>query len=359
MLFFISEYLTNKCSYKSNGVIGQLKYLWQEKYFEDQVIQKGNLTKYEYSAYSTYDLHWVSGSFCPKTSGKYKIESRGKPCLYARFNDEQEFKQEGDFCLVGDQYYTITDRYLYANRCYPLLIGTYRKCVAEGLYSNLNDQRLDNNVATLIDCETQDCLPGYYTDTCELQNDADCNGNGEPDYGRTSDGIGCTCKRFDSNIFCEDTSKFHFPEGHRGVQFTSYYNTSRVDALHIYPNFEDLHFSESYSTIELNTILYVPQNTYLEFRLSSSLGAQLYINNELVGGELSDKYECREDDIEVLTTEKKMYNKGNYNIRIVMNSGCAIRDQFVGLEWKFYRWYKNNPPGFEDIPSRYLGTPSN
>ncbi|EAY05773.1 hypothetical protein TVAG_138420 [Trichomonas vaginalis G3] len=359
MLFLISTFITNKCSYKSNGATGVLKYLWQYYDFDDEVEDRGNFTKYELSDIHINQICWVSGSFCPKQTGEYKFEAWGKPTLYINFDFLGDEEKTYGYCEGRNQYYTKQNIKLYANRCYPLQIGQFRSCIPSGINAKLNDVIIDSSVATLMDCQTQDCLPGYYSDTCEFQTDAYCNEHGTPEYGRTSDGFGCTCTSFDSNIFCEDTSKFVFPEGRRGVSFKSYYNTSRIDASATYPDFSMHEFYESYSTIELNSILYVPQNTYLQFKLSSSLGAQLYINNELVGGSLSDKYECREDDIEVLTTEKKMYNKGNYDIRIVMNSGCAIRDQFVGLEWKFYRWYKNNPPGFEDIPSRYLGTPSN
>ncbi|EAX81776.1 hypothetical protein TVAG_526310 [Trichomonas vaginalis G3] len=114
-------------------------------------------------------------------------------------------------------------------------------------------------------------------------------------------------------------------------------------------------FSESYSTIELNSILYVPQNTDLQFQLKSIPKAELYIDGNLVVGSLDDRFDCEEKGESVVTTPRQYFTRGNHYIKIKLLPGCAMYNQCISLKWKFYRWYRNNPSDFEDIPARYLG----
>lgn len=301
---------------------------------------------------------WVAGSFCPKQTGKATLKLTSKPALYGMFDFKRmEAKYEKVFyCTI--KYYNTFEQMFYANRCYPLAMAYWATntpiCSGE-LYAELNGTRMTSETVVLQDSYTQDCLPGYYTDTCEKKNDADCNGNGSPEYGRTSGGYGCVCDKFADNIFCEDTTKNRFENP--GVKFESYYNKSRIDISTTLDDLSYTEFGESYATVEINSKLYVPQNTYLEFEFTTVPNAQLFINDEHVAGYLDDRFDCKEKKPLIYQIPKKWYTKGIYQIKIIMNSGCAMFPQGIGLKWKFHRLHKNNPQEFEDIPSRYLGIP--
>lgn len=351
LLFKISagyDYPPNECNGRSSFP-GNIKYYVQD-YDGKANDYQYHVKKYHFTPGNKYDYNWLSGSFCPKQTGTATLTLYGFPTLYYKFVDSFPYKSYSDYCVTG-----VTEKItqmFYANRCYPLAMASYTHCGDE-LKASLNDTIISSESVTLLDCYLTDCLEGYYSDTCEFHVDADCNGNGTPEDGRKSNGLGCICNRFNDNIFCEDTSKNKFNKP--GVTFKSYYNASKVDVTEHLNSFAFKEFGESYSTIELSTNLYVPQNTFLEFQLTTVPNAELYIGGEKVAGYFDQTFNCEEKNPYIYNIPKKWYKKGIYPIKIVMQSGCAIYKQGIGLKWKFHRWYKNNPPGFEEIPTRYLG----
>ncbi|EAX97596.1 hypothetical protein TVAG_162020 [Trichomonas vaginalis G3] len=335
------------CSSQSNGNLGVLNYYDHDDHYVGKVT-----SYYRKSSSNSHHWHWIAGSFCPKVSGYYEIKSKAWPAIYTKFVNQHQ-KDRGDECTGWKE--KSFNQYLYANRCYPYTIADENNCVTDRIEGYLNGTLIDSTSTTIMDCYTEDCLPGYYTDTCSQYNDAYCNEHGSLEYGRESDGLGCTCNSFSDNIFCEDTSQYVFPEGKRGVVYTSYYNDSTTDSYQVYEDFSMKEFSESYSTIELNSILYVPQNTDLQFQLKSIPKAELYIDGNLVVGSLDDRFDCEEKGESVVTTPRQYFTRGNHYIKIKLLPGCAMYNQCISLKWKFYRWYRNNPSDFQDIPARYLG----
>lgn len=348
-LFTITRSLDNpgeSCSSQSEGNYGYINY------YEDSTYKK-KLESYYHNG-NKYDWNWAIGSVCPLTTGSHTIHVEAYPALQSSF-DGEDYVDKGDWCS-GTQSHDFT-KTLYAHRCYPLMIADYTNCIfGVNLHGYIDGNLITNTTATILDCLKSDCMKGYYTDTCEKQVDAFCNGNGSPEYGRDSSGIGCVCTSHGSNLFCEDTSQYAFPAGSRGVKFTSYYNSSRNDNSATYDDFTTKEFYESYTTIELNSVLWQPQNSDMQFQLTSVPNAELYIDGTLVGGSLSDQYGCEELEQTVITTTKQYLKRGRHTIKIVMKPGCAMFPQSIRLQWMFYRWYSNNPTGFEDIPARYLGT---
>lgn len=336
------------CSSQSNGNLGYLKYYVDGDY-------SSQYTSY-YQSGNKYDWNYVAGSFCPKQAGQTTIRAQAYPALQAMFIDSS-ISNTGTKC-TGTKTYDWS-AYLYAHRCYPLSIGDYTNCLSGVyLYGYINGTLIDNTSTTIMDCYTTDCLPGYYTDTCEKEVDAYCNGHGTPEYGRTSDGMGCVCTSYTDNIFCEDTSQYHFASGKRGVQLRSYYDSSKIDYTATYDDFSYQEIGESYATVEIRSQLYVPQNTMLQFQLGSVPNAQLYVDGVLLAGSLGEQFACEEGSFTTVETANVTYTRGIHNVVIKMNSGCAIYNQAYELKWKFYRWYSNNPTGYEDIPARYLGLPT-
>lgn len=344
-----------QCSSQSNGNIGQLSY------YHNNEFQK-KVTEYHHSAGDREDVkNWnhIAGSICPHQSGMTNIKAVAWSVLQAKFVND-EIQQNGVFgwqCTgTNTQEWNV---YLYANRCYPLSIGDYTTCLSGNwLDGYINGTKINSESATIMDCYTTDCLPGYYTDTCEKKVDAYCNEHGYPEYGRTSDAIGCVCDSFKDNIFCEDTTQYVFESGKRGVQMKTYYDSSKIETTEIFENFSYHEIGESYSTVEISSVLYVPQNTDLQFQLTSVPAGELYIDGVLVNGTLSDRFSCENNEFKTIETPRKYFKRGNHVITIKMNAGCAIYTQAFELKWKFYRWHRNNPPEqYEPIPSRYLGLP--
>lgn len=306
----------------------------------------------------------IDGFFLSKKTGTYTIIGLVYANIRAQFNFSDVYAKDG---RSGFNTYTkkYLDQYLYANRCYPLMIagnvGAGHPPQVQATIDNYDDI-IDTSNSVLIDCMTDDCLPGYYTDTCSQVSDSYCNENGIPEYGRDSDGLGCYCDSFTDNMFCEDTSKYYFDEGKRGISYISKYTDSFISNRTVLSNFDDIEMSESYTTVTLESVLYVPQNTYLQFLLQSKPFSSLYIDGELVSGSsLSDQYSCDETPDETyLESPKTYFTRGNHNIKIVMLPGCAIHDQTIDLKWKFYRLHRNADPDsfdYESIPERYLGIP--
>lgn len=337
-----------QCSSQSNGNIGKLKYYVDDGY-------KGDYSEYHQYG-DKYNWNYVSGSFCPHQSGMTEVKAQGYPSLKAKFIDE-ETESIGDRCS-GTKTKTWNVQ-LYAHRCYPFSIGDYTNCLfGNWLDGYINGTKINSGSATIMDCYTTDCLPGYYTDTCEKAVDAYCNEHGTPEYGRTSDGMGCVCNSYGDNIFCEDTSKYTFDAGKRGVRFSSYYSPDKIDYSETYSDFSYKEFGESYATVEISSKIFVSQNTYLQFELGSVPYAQLYVDGNLVAGYLSDQFSCEEKVFTRIQSQKKFYSRGNHLVTIKINSGCAMYVQAYELKWKFFRWYRNNPPAeYEPIPQRYLGLP--
>lgn len=333
------------------GKIGKIGYYRQDNDKSGNVYQR-DLDQYYYEG-NTYDYNWLAGSFCPKQTGETEVLLRAYPTVYWMFDYDFPTDIKYHAWCTGWESHTYK-KVLYKNRCYPLAVAYWTQCAGSEGYAAFNGTRITSSTATIMDCYTQDCLPGYYGDICDKEVDADCNGNGTPKDGRTSDGIGCNCNSYGNNLFCEDASKNRFSKP--GVTFKSYYDAAKPDVTYTQSDFSFHEFGESYSTVELNANLYVPQNTDLEFEFKAVPNAQLFINGQLVAGGLeSNIFECSEKTIKTYTTPRKRYAKGTYSIRVVMRTGCAMYQQGIGLRWKFYRWYSNNPPGFENIPVRYLG----
>ncbi|EAY06975.1 hypothetical protein TVAG_100160 [Trichomonas vaginalis G3] len=146
---------------------------------------------------------------------------------------------------------------------------------------------------------------------------------------------------------------------------TSKYNENLISASQVYENIDMIEMSESYAKVYIESTLFVPQNTDLQFHLVSSPESKLYIDDvEIEGGNLTeDIYSCDEDPaMSDFESPKKYFERGNHKIRIEMNPGCAMHDQYVSLKWKFYRLHRNPNPNsidYESIPSRYLGLPTN
>lgn len=120
---------------------------------------------------------YVTGSICPKKSDYYLVKATGYMNLYAAFERSYTGKTKS---------HEWPAKYLYANRCYPLEISADASSDLD-LKAYLNGTLIDSNLVTLVDCLTDDCLPNYYTDKCEKYADVDCNGNGDPDWGRNSE----------------------------------------------------------------------------------------------------------------------------------------------------------------------------
>lgn len=342
----------DKCSYRSNGNFGVLKFRGVDNY--DQVTVSRTIDQTYYVNEHFYTTYCAWGSFCPLKSGDYSIYSDVLKSFQTMFNGSV-VTVWGDAC-TGHQTYEWKE-YLYANRCYPYAICSYGICGNPEFKGTLNGEVISSKNAKLIDCFTNDCIPDYYTDTCSKKNDAYCNGNGEREYGRDSQGFGCTCNKFKENIFCEDPSKYYFEEGKRGVLLKSYYGQDQVSYTEKFANISYREIGESYATVSISTMLFVPQNTTLQFQLVSVPYAELYIDGVKQIGSLSDTYRCDDMKFTKIETPKKEFTRGNHLITIKMNSGCAIYTQAFQLKWKFYRWYRNNPPDYEDIPARYLGLP--
>lgn len=237
----------NQCSFKSNGNQGMVKYYVNSDH-------KDNSTSYFHHS-NKDDWTTLTGSFCPRESRNYHIVARATSNLASSFNYDQVYIKKGfgwGFCEKD-----YGNLYLYANRCYPFVVSG-NSGVSPNCQGLMDDNIIDSSKAVIMDCLTDDCLPGFYTDTCEKKNDAFCNNNGSPEYGRTSDGLGCYCDRFNDNIFCEDTTQFAFEEGRRGVQFISKYNDNLISTSEVFENFDMIEMSESYSKVIIESTLFVP-----------------------------------------------------------------------------------------------------
>lgn len=338
-----SDFPSNECSDRTNGNRGIIK-----RYKDKKPKFDKNLVSYHYVDRIWPPWTFLSGSICPKKSDYYVVRAeRGSTVtnIYPAFDRE----------YVGHHDSWNWPRYLYANRCYPFEIASDATSTMM-INGKINGSIIDNSLVTLLDCISDDCFEGYYSDTCEHYVDVDCNGNGDPEWGRKSDGMGCICRQFTDNIFCEDTSKSVFDETRQGVKYYSYYDFNKIDISSILNDFSHNEFGESYSTIRLESKLYIPQNTDLQFQITSTKKSQVFIDGkQVIDTVLSDTFECQERELFQSETQREHFTKGYHNVTVIMNSGCAIYEQSISLKWKFYRWYRNNPSGYEDIPRRYLG----
>ena len=342
------------CSAKSSGDLGYLQYVIQDNEDKADQIQSTTFTSFHHDG-NKYDYNWVAGSICPRTTGTYSIRANGYPAIVASFNAGSVQTSFGDSCS-GTKNIRWDNQYLYANRCYPFAIADWTNCLfGVNLNGYINDVLIDNSSAIITNCYTTDCIKGYATDTCSVWNDAYCNGNGEPEWGRTSTGIGCTCNSHGTNNFCEDTSINAFTN--QGVSSFFVINYNIVDTV-TSTNFNTAPIDLLYGTYKIKARLFVPQNTYLEFSLTSNQDAQLFINNTMICGasSLQDMFQCSEQSSQTYNSSKTYYTRGTYEILVMMNVGCAMFNRELNVKWKFYRWYNNEPQDFEEIPNRYLGT---
>jgi hypothetical protein len=342
------------CPYKSNGDLGYLQYVVQDKENKPDQYKSNRYTSMHHEG-NKYDYNWIAGSICPRKTGTYTIKATGYPAIVSSFNGLGCDENVGDKC-TGKKEIEHESQYLYANRCYPIAIADYTNCVS-GVYLNgyINGKLIDNNSVIITNCFTQDCIKGYATDTCALWNDAYCNGNGEPDWGRSSDGLGCICTSYGNNYFCENTNNNAFTN--QGVT-SSFIVGSSINETIRADHFDNVPLDFIYGTYQIKARLNIPQNTYLEFAIVSNPEVQMYINDKFVCGatSLQDIYDCTQKKAVNYQSSKEYYKRGTYNVVINMNVGCSMTTRELKVMWKFYRWYKNNPPGFETIPKRYLGT---
>lgn len=346
------------CSGKSNGRLGYLQYVEQDEENKPDQYKSNDYTQYYYNQKGTYNYHWIAGSICGRETTTKELKaksSEGGTVIW--FNNEVKYEY-GDLCLGGASK-SFGQQKIIKNRCYPLAISVFSRCgtpAISGLYDN---KIIDNSSMILMDCYSDDCLPGFYTENCDHETDAYCNGNGTPEFGRTSDGFGCDCTSFTDNIFCEDTSKNVFGDD-QGVTVGYYYgaNYHETPAKNI-SNFNDVDLFVPYATIQMTANLFIPQNTDVEFQMTSSPEAQLFIDGNMVCGSesLQADFSCPTETIpeKTYTSERKRYQRGTYTITAKIKVGCIFQNSSFSLKWKFYRWYKNNPTDFEPIPNRYLG----
>ena len=342
------------CPSKSNGNLGYLQYVVQDDENSNDQVKSTTYTSFRHSG-NKYDFNWIAGSICPRTTGSYNIRANGYPAIVASFNAGDVKTSLGDKCS-GEKNIRWNSQYLYANRCYPFAVADWTNCLfGVNLNGYINDVLIDNSSAIITNCYTTDCIKGYATDTCSVWNDAYCNGNGEPDWGRSSNGIGCTCRSHGTNLFCEDTSINAFTE--QGVSSLFIIDDTIVDTV-ISTNFNTAPIDMIYGTYQIKARLFVPQNTYLEFLFTSNQDAQLFIDNKFICGAstLQDMFHCSAKSSQTYYSSKTYYKRGTHEILVKMNVGCSMFDRELSVKWKFYRWYSNDPKDFEEIPDRYLGT---
>ncbi|EAY17664.1 hypothetical protein TVAG_235460 [Trichomonas vaginalis G3] len=148
-LFLISSGLSdpnNKCSSQSNGNLGYVRY------YEDDSDKKA-VTSFYTEHHNSYPWKWVSRSICPRTTGTYTIKAQGFPSVHAFFNYQEKSEDGSVFTYRCTTTKTVQyeNQYLYANRCYPLLIREKNNCVSgDDATGYINGKVIDNTTAINI-----------------------------------------------------------------------------------------------------------------------------------------------------------------------------------------------------------------
>lgn len=305
------------------------------------------------------------GSFCPPQTGSYTFKTmhgdwNGGEVAGSKYGDS--YASTWASCHAVGYSAESPALQLQKNRCYPYWSWSLADtCWGQ---SHTAQHKIDGgnyvntNGALTYDCIYDDCDIGFVGSSCTSV-DLDCNGNGVPSDGVAGDINSCVCTN-GLEPFCDDLTTA--PAGHSDPVMTFKYGEKVDSTESVNLGQEKLYYSSSYANFSIRGTIKIPQNGDYMFRVSAHNDVKLTITgaNINIGNiDYTKSFDCMKNIVSLHTSSKTKLARGEYQFEISGISGCAIEDQYLSLEWIFYRYYlgKHTTEKWSSVPRRYLTAP--
>ncbi|OHT02037.1 hypothetical protein TRFO_30952 [Tritrichomonas foetus] len=294
-----------------------------------------------------YNSISVTGSYCPKRTGKYRVMATARPFVQIIMDGRREPYEIGPAgnCWGADHsQYSIDNMYLDANKCYNFRVNMRTGCTLypQYLYTSFFYEDEDEYFPSsdeYVTCEINDCRDGYYGEHCDGVCPADCGAHGYCFNGTAGNGE-CVCDDHWEGKDCNDEIEVIPPYspnkgvtgiGYRDeIGFTNPFTTFVLDTPEFYPS------DYIYCGLQLTGSILPERSGQYQFRIygkpvvkfdfmgtgtPSVIGPAAVCNNAVYTDEISP----------VFTLDRHR----SYPFSIYYRSGCGLNyDKHVKLYWK-------------------------